>query len=561
MSLKRGTPVVDASMNEDGMPRFKKTRRVDHASIVEDKTEFELEKLGAFQQCMEPLISVAKPAIIKAVDNDSRLLLMGEYRRVQREIKNRYNRTPGYFVAMGSDDCNQLGIATDPDQDKRDENPPQLVHSTAKFVQVAAGGLHSVGLTPKGEVHTWGVNDDNALGRKIESDDMAHFILPITSFPPIAQNKIIMVDAGDSHSLFLSIHHRVYMCGMYKDMDSGKFANLAPGQVLKSKETTQARPVEVPFPKPVAKIAAGVSFNAAILEDGSLYTWGMGHCGELARSRSMGAKLEASTDSGKMQYNVGKLFIGKEVEKQETNKKGEVETYTAFEYNFPLIADKFLKPAPVEWDTPGEYAVLDVSCGETHILAVARKGGDFLTTVYSSGHNQYGQLGHGDELQRHQMTRVEALDKRQIVQVAAGNMHSLALNSMRNVVYAWGRSDYGQLGLSDESTSSGSFENLPKIVPFPEEARDIGIAEISAGERTNAVIMEDGDVYTWGFNTTGATGHPVKEINGSEDILRPKKLNPMRYHKKHTPEKGTQANVHCVAGGGQHSLMVVERFE
>lgn len=275
----------------------------------------------------------------------------------------------------------------------------------------------------------------------------------------------------------------------------------------------------------------------------------------------MGAKLVKDEHSGQLVYDVGKLFIGKEVEEEEVDvETGKTKNYMAYKYNFDLIAEKFLKPAPVEWAMPAKYTVLDVACGEIHLLVLARRNGEPETGVYSSGHNVYGQLGHGDLLQRHQLTKISKFDGEEIAQVAAGSMHSLALNCLGNAIWAWGRSDYGQLGLSSKMAESGGCETTPQQVPFPSEVGDMLFTDISAGERTSAAVLANGDVYTWGFNTTGATGHKVRTENGSEDIMRPKKLDVMRLYKKKDPSRGTDARVLNVAGGGQHSLMVIERF-
>jgi alpha-tubulin suppressor-like RCC1 family protein len=57
-------------------------------------------------------------------------------------------------------------------------------------------------------------------------------------------------------------------------------------------------------------IAAGGGMNAAILEDDSLVTWGMGHVGELARSANM-TTLTTTTKIGDEDHvvpRVGKKF-------------------------------------------------------------------------------------------------------------------------------------------------------------------------------------------------------------------------------------------------------------
>ena len=62
---------------------------------------------------------------------------------------------------------------------------------------------------------------------------------------------------------------------MYKDVDSGKFSDVPIGSTESPKGSNEY-PVKIAFPKKVKSIKAGDSFNAAIMDDGDLYTWGMG---------------------------------------------------------------------------------------------------------------------------------------------------------------------------------------------------------------------------------------------------------------------------------------------
>ena len=278
----------------------------------------------------------------------------------------------------------------------------------------------------------------------------------------------------------------------------------------------------------------------------------MGHHGQLARSQDMGAPITKGPD-GKDTYELGKRWIGTEVEAEEKDEKtGKIEKFTVFKYFGGLIAEKFLKPAPPRWTIPGKKDVISVACGSTHLLVVAVEVGEFDSAVYSSGHNQYGQLGHGDNKQRHELSPIKTFKGKHISRVAAGEFHSLALNLQGNAVFSWGRSDYGQLGLSWETDGAGGMETSPKQVTFPDTVGDMRISEIGAGAAISFAIFVNKDVYTWGFNETAATGQ-----TGGKDILRPKKLNVL----KHYASSGapTKCHVENVAGGGQHTLMVINR--
>ena len=87
----------------------------------------------------------------------------------------------------------------------------------------------------------------------------------------------------------------------------------------------------------------------------------MGHHGQLARSQDMGAPITKGPD-GKDTYELGKRWIGTEVEAEEKDEKtGKIEKFTVFKYFGGLIAEKFLKPAPPRWTIPGKKDVISVA--------------------------------------------------------------------------------------------------------------------------------------------------------------------------------------------------------
>jgi hypothetical protein len=277
-------------------------------------SEFMRNKTSLYQQGMEELNEKTSRAVAKIDHPEEMALQCLEYLRVQQTIQKLYNPRPGLLVSMGNDDCFQLGVSQSADADKgkcsaniqktekllitllvsisnvisrlyllylvETEYPPTFIRIPAgtgsRVVHVAGGGLHSVALTEDGQVYTFGCNDDYALGREVADESMLHLISPVTNgFSLQDHNQIIGVDAGDSHSLFLSIHGNIYQCGMYKDMDSGKFSDKPAGSKASPKGSNK-QPVLVPLQGRAREIKAGDSWNAAVLEDGTLVTWGMG---------------------------------------------------------------------------------------------------------------------------------------------------------------------------------------------------------------------------------------------------------------------------------------------
>jgi alpha-tubulin suppressor-like RCC1 family protein len=78
---------------------------------------------------------------------------------------------------------------------------------------------------------------------------------------------------------------------------------------------------------------------------------------------------------------------------------------------FDKMREHFLTPKAVRWAGAIPYIrkkVVDVACGGFHILVAASDSSS--PALYTSGLNQYGQLGHGDLVDRHELTRVTSID-------------------------------------------------------------------------------------------------------------------------------------------------------
>mmetsp|Transcript_20514 Transcript_20514/g.50325 ORF Transcript_20514/g.50325 Transcript_20514/m.50325 type:complete len:103 (-) Transcript_20514:771-1079(-) len=72
----------------------------------------------------------------------------------------------------------------------------------------------------------------------------------------------------------------------------------------------------------------------------------------------------------------------------------------------------------VRWADPfPKRCVLSVACDQLFMVVAARDYG-FGTTVYSAGHNGFGQLGQGDlRKERHELTSIKDLERKLISKV------------------------------------------------------------------------------------------------------------------------------------------------
>uniref|UniRef100_A0A672IV93 Alsin Rho guanine nucleotide exchange factor ALS2 n=1 Tax=Salarias fasciatus TaxID=181472 RepID=A0A672IV93_SALFA len=104
------------------------------------------------------------------------------------------------------------------------------------------------------------------------------------------------------------------------------------------------------------------------------------------------------------------------------------------------------------------------------------------TEVWSWGRGSEGQLGHGDHLARLQPLCIKSLTGEEVIRVAAGSHHSLALTAQCQV-YTWGSNMCGQLG----------HVNSPVTVPQQVKlSDDLRIWDVSAGQ-SHSLLLADGD--------------------------------------------------------------------
>ncbi|XP_056286802.1 alsin isoform X2 [Pseudoliparis swirei] len=106
------------------------------------------------------------------------------------------------------------------------------------------------------------------------------------------------------------------------------------------------------------------------------------------------------------------------------------------------------------------------------------------TEVWSWGHSEHGQLGHGDSLARSQPLCIKSLNVKEVVRVAAGAHHSLALTA-QSQVFSWGSNSFGQLGHMEAPST------VPRLAKLSEGIR---VWDISAGER-HTLLLADGDCF------------------------------------------------------------------
>ena len=90
--------------------------------------------------------------------------------------------------------------------------------------------------------------------------------------------------------------------------------------------------------------------------------------------------------------------------------------------------------------------IVKVACSYYHTVCVSEDD-----EVFSFGRNDYGQLGQGDNEDKHIPSQIKSLVGRAVMAVACGQYHTI-ISLVNGGLVAMGKNDYGQLGV--ESTEA-----------------------------------------------------------------------------------------------------------
>jgi len=212
-------------------------------------------------------------------------------------------------------------------------------------------------------------------------------------------------------------------------------------------------------------LAAGAYHTAVILDDGSVKTWGSNSHGQLGQGIA-GSPNSQGDEAGEMGDDLAKVELG-----------------------------------------TGRTAVR-IAAGSYHTAVILDDG-----SVKVWGKNQNGQLGQGNRTQLgyyasdmgDNLTPVDLGTGKTAVAIAAGTEHTAVILNDGSVK-AWGFNTYGQLGLGHTEHMGNDAGEMGDDLSAVDLGTGRTAVAIAAGNSITGVILDDGTVKVWGFNTAGVLG-------------------------------------------------------
>ncbi|XP_074446115.1 putative E3 ubiquitin-protein ligase HERC4 isoform X3 [Larus michahellis] len=255
--------------------------------------------------------------------------------------------------------------------------------------------------------------------------------------------------------------------------------------------------------KRVRDVGCGLRHTVFVLDDGTVYTCGCNDLGQLGHEK---ARKRPEHVGALDAQNIVAVSCG-EAHTLALNDKGQVYAWglaTDGQLGLPGTEECIRVPRNIK--SLSEIQIVQVACGYCHSLALS-KGSE----VFSWGQNKYGQLGLGYEYKKQNSPHViKSLLGIPFAQIAAGGAHSFVL-TLSGAIFGWGRNKFGQLGLNDDND-----RYVPTLL---KSLRTQKVVHICCGEDHTAALTKEGGVFTFGAGGYGQLGH-----NSTSHEINPRKV-------------------------------------
>ncbi|KAF9512928.1 hypothetical protein BS47DRAFT_1393809 [Hydnum rufescens UP504] len=339
---------------------------------------------------------------------------------------------------------------------------------------IVAGGMHTLAVTSDGQVWSWGVNDEGALGRKVTD-------------VPNPQKPEEMLDREELESTQWCV--AIGADGLVKAWGSFHSSSGSLGfQVGSNASRVQSSPTSVPFINKVqfCAIATGANHVVGLSVDGKVYTWGAGEAGTLGRkiverrilngTRPDQLHLRKIVAIGSGWYHSFAVDVDGDVFAWGLNQYGQL----GIEVPNPSHGDNsnvIWTPTEVPELSPstlGGARVVQIDGGEHHTLFLLSDG-----RVFGAGRVDSSQLGLPAD--HPEMNKAKKNEKDYVAPPT-------------------------QIFFPPPPTKD---EPNPVLPPYSESAeKEINnlISKISVSGRGNLVISEAGYAYSWGYGASCQLG-------------------------------------------------------
>ena len=355
-------------------------------------------------------------------------------------------------------------------------------------VMTAAGDLHSLYLADDGTVWAQGYNGVGGLGDGTSTSSSAP--VQVRTGPGVPLTDIVAIAAGRFHSLALASNGAVWAWG------SNNHGQLGNGNTTTQLYAVRVRSAGTPI-SGIRSISAGSDHNLAITSTGTVLAWGRNHVGQLGNNTIVNQSQAINVISNFLFGNPFDVFNAKAVGTGANHSfvitaDGSMRAWgnnTSGQLGDNTITDRWLPVAVVSSSGTGPLTnVTAASGGTAHTVAIANGN------IHTWGGNAFGQLSLNTATVSRPFPFNTAIPSRQI---AATKNNTYMLYQYGGSFYVVGDNTHGQLRLPTTTANSSTWTQIPVNATF-----------IAAGSMSEhqSVILASGVVQAFGRNNFGQLG-------------------------------------------------------
>ncbi|MCL2293673.1 MAG: hypothetical protein FWC36_02240, partial [Spirochaetes bacterium] len=348
---------------------------------------------------------------------------------------------------------------------------------TSVWKMVSAGWFHSLAVTTCGQLWAWGSNE---YGRTGLNTDTGLTLVPTRVG---TASNWASVSAGWWHS------HAVTTCGQLWAWGWNGAGATGLGIGTTTATTT---PTRVGTASNWAQVSAGREHSLAVTTNGQLWAWGLNDAGRTGLGINDWSTTLVPTRVGTAS-NWASVSAGDEHSLAVTT-NGQLYAWglnTHGRTGLGISGVGSSTNVPTRVGFASNWA--SVSAGYIHSHAVTTCG-----QLWAWGSNANGRTGLGIGTNTTTTTPTRVGNASNWASVSAGASHSLAVTT-NGQLWAWGRNEHGRTGLGIDNSWSNTL--VPTRVGFASNW-----ASVSAGWEHSHAITTTGQLWAWGWNSSGRTG-------------------------------------------------------
>lgn len=433
-------------------------------------------------------------------------------------------RGDGSLWSWGLNHVGQLGLGY-----SSKKIVPTAVGSFGDWTQIVGGYNHTLAVRIGHTLWAWGSNQSFQLG---DGTSLSRE-LPAQVGSDIDWSK---VGAGPNHSLATKLDGSLWGWGSNTNgqLGLGDFSNrLNPAKVCSAHNGFNC----TAYLADVTAASGGTVHSAALLSDGTVWTFGSNQLGQLGNGALMDPTVRSNlpvqvcedfdTGGGTCitpltnvvaiaagSYHTVALKSDGTVWGWGYNSNGQLADGTSTHRNVAVQACQ-------DYDVPTSTCLTPFTVPVPTIVDGVVAAGDVSSyvvsgdgTVWAWGANSFGARGTGAVLGNAPNQVCDGFASASctgtltgIVSLTCGRYHCLARDSGGNV-WAWGRNEFGQLG---DGTTTDRYVATPVCQVYDEGAGTCttqlaGVGAIGAGEQHSVARKTNGELWAWGSNFYGQLG-------------------------------------------------------